>query len=111
MNEGVKAMRREMEKQNLCMPYFITYPDTDEFVVTLVLRNEKLPNEWKEVKKYLEKEQYIDNEKACEITGTDNPNEMSKIFAVWVARGLLKKMSPGGSKKNTFYTLLSTKML
>ena len=55
MNEGVKAMRREMEEQDLYMPYFITYPDTDEFVVTLVLRNEKLPSEWKEVKKYLEK--------------------------------------------------------
>lgn len=50
LNEGVKAMRAEMEKQNLYPPIFFIYPLYKDSV-KVVLFNEDQPTEWEKVKK------------------------------------------------------------
>ena len=109
-NEGVKAMRKEMEKNNLYPPLFITYPDL-HYCVKLVLKNEECSNEWKKVRDHLAQAVYIDNAKARKITGITQIDEMSRTLADWVAKGLLKRANPDGSKKNTLYTLPSKRLI
>ena len=110
MNEGVKAMRNEMHMHNLYLPSFITYPDL-QYYVKLVLRNGERSGAWENVQAYLEKERFIDNTKAREITGVAAADDMSRMLAGWVAYGLLIKMSPTGSKKHTLYRLSSANIL
>ncbi len=109
-NESVKAMRGEMEKNNLYPPLFITYPDL-HYCVKLVLKNEKCSSEWKKIRNHLAHAMHIDNAKAREITGITQTDEMSRTLANWVAKGLLKRISPDGSKKSTLYTLPSKRLI
>ena len=110
MNEGVRAMRADMEQANLHLPLFITYPDL-EYSVKLVLKNEKRSDAWEKVRVYLEQEHLIDNTKAREVTGTSSTEEMSRTLSGWVEEGLLQRMAPSGSKKHTYYVLSSARIL
>ena len=110
MNEGVKAMRNEMNMKNLYLPSFITYPDLQYFV-KLILRNEERSDAWEKVQAHLEREGFIDNTKAREVAGITRTEEMSRMLAGWVSDGLLMKISPTGSKKHTLYMLRSAKIL
>lgn len=109
-NEGVQAMRKEMEQNNLYLPSFLTYPDLP-YCVKLVLKNEKRSDKWDKIKMYFEQEDFINNAKARELTGITQTDEMSRMLAGWAAEGLLKKVSPDGSKKHTLYALSSKKIL
>ncbi len=90
-NEGVQAMRNEMHEKNLFPPLFITYPVLEDSV-EVVLLNEERPTEWEKVSQYLEKNKFIDNKKAREITNIKQRDRMSKLFKKWVEQGLLEKI-------------------
>ncbi len=93
LNEGVRAMREEMRKNNLYQPIFFTYPMYEDSV-KVVLLNEEQPTEWEKIKKYLEKNKYIDNKIARDITGVVQTYKMSRLFKKWVKKGLLLKIEP-----------------
>lgn len=93
LNEGVRAMREEMRKNNLYQPIFFTYPMYEDSV-KVVLLNEEQPTEWEKIKKYLEKNKYIDNKIARDITGVVQTYKMSRLFKKWVEKGLLLKIEP-----------------
>lgn len=90
-NEGVRAMRSEMREKNLFPPLFITYPTLDDSV-KVILWNEELPSEWEKVNQYLEKNKFINNEKARNITGIRQRDIMSKKLKKWTEQGLLEKI-------------------
>lgn len=92
-SEGVKAMRSEMKSQNLYPPIFWTYPNLQD-AVRVVLLNEKVATEWEKVSFYLEKNKYINNGKAREITGIVQVYKMSKFLDKWAKNGLLIKIVP-----------------
>jgi hypothetical protein len=60
-------MRIEMFKENLLPPIYVTYPALQDSV-KVILWNEAKPNDWEKIKDYLNKNKYITNEKAREIT-------------------------------------------
>ncbi|MBI4235394.1 putative DNA binding domain-containing protein, partial [Candidatus Peregrinibacteria bacterium] len=104
-NEGVRAMRSEMNKQNLFPPIFFTYPNLEDSI-EVILINEERPNEWEIVYTYLKKNKYINNSKAREITSIVQIDKMSKLFKKWVRQGLLEMIiSKGNAPKYTKYTL------
>lgn len=103
-NEGVIAMQNEMKAEGLYPPVFKTYPELID-VVDVVLFNEHTPTEWEKVKAYLENNNYINNHQARDLTGVEQMHKMSKLFNRWVKQGLLIKIMPGGSAKNTLYKL------
>jgi predicted HTH transcriptional regulator len=104
-NEGVRAMRSEMHKQNLFPPIFFTYPDLEDSV-NVILLNEERPNEWEKVYEYLKQNKYINNKEAREITGIVQMDKMSKLFKKWSQQGLLEVvMSKGNAPKYTKYKL------
>jgi len=106
-NEGVRAMRSEMHKQNLFPPFFITYPNLEDSI-KVILFNEERPNEWENVYKYLKTNKYINNQQAREITGIVQIDKMSKLFKKWTKQGLLDVvMSKGNAPKYTKYKLLN----
>lgn len=109
-NEGVRAMRNAMEQRNLHLPFFVTYPDLP-YSVKLILRNEERSDAWNKVQAYLEREIFIDNTKAREVSGITGTEEMSRMLSRWVAEGLLQRMSPTGSKRKTMYVLPSAKIV
>lgn len=104
-NEGVQAMRSEMNKQNLFPPLYITYPVLEDSV-NLLLFNEEKPGEWEKVSKYLEDNKYIDNKKAREITGIEQSYKMSRLFKKWTDKGLLLKVeAESKNPRDTRYKL------
>lgn len=104
-NEGVRAMRAEMKAQNLYPPIFITYPHLRDSV-RVILINEVVVTEWQKVSDYLEKNKYISNAEAREITGTEQRDKMTQIFKKWVEQGLLVQIKPkSGYVKETKYRL------
>lgn len=104
-NEGVQAMRNEMKENKLYPPFFITYP-TLEDSVEVVLLNEHSPNEWEKISEYLNKNIFIDNKTAREITGVVQTHEMSRMFSKWVKQGLLEIFNPDNkAPKHTKYKL------
>lgn len=105
LNEGVRSMRSEMEKQNLYPPIFFTYPLYEDSV-KVVLLNEDQPTEWEKVKKYLEKNKYIDNKTARDITGVVQLHAMSRFLRKWTEKGLLLKIeAKSKSPRDTKYKL------
>ncbi len=92
-SEGVKAMRSEMKSQNLYPPIFWTYPSLQD-AVRVVLSNEKVATEWEKVNFYLEKNKYINNETARNITGITQIHKMSRLFDKWARQGLLIRIVP-----------------
>lgn len=104
-NEGVKAIRNEMDKKNLFPPIFITYPIVKDSVRAILL-NEERPSEWEKINQYLEINKYIGNKKAREITGVTQIYKMSRLLKRWVQKGLLIKIKPeSGSLKGIKYKL------
>lgn len=107
-NEGVRAMRNEMEFNGLYPPIYITYPTLDDSV-KVVLLNEHRPGEWEIIRSYLEVNKYIANEKAREITKVEQRDKMSRMFNKWVKQGLLVVVRPkNGGVKATKYKLANT---
>ncbi len=104
-NEGVRAMRQQMDENNLFPPIFFTYPIFFDSVM-VVLLNEIRTDEWEIVKEYLEDNNYINNKKAREITHTQQSHSMSRLFRRWVDNGLVLKIE-SNNLKNTKYKLLN----
>jgi len=104
LNEGVRAMRSEMQKQNLYPPIFFTYPLYEDSVKVILL-NESQPSEWEKVRDYLEKNKHINNKAARSITGEAQTYKMSRLFKRWVEQGLLEKIESSKGPKETKYKL------
>jgi ATP-dependent DNA helicase RecG len=103
-NEGVRAMRAEMDRESLYPPVFITYPHLQD-AVRVVLFNTKRPSEWDKVAHYLStKEKYLTNEKVRTIIGNPDTAKVSRILKKWVDQGLLVKIDTG-AKKTVKYRL------
>lgn len=104
MNEGVKAMRVDMDRSNLYPPVFLTYPLLKDSV-SVVLINSIRHTNWDKVYYYLlNREKYVNNEKVREITGNPDTSKVSKFLKKWVEHGLLIKIETG-SKKTVKYRL------
>ncbi len=104
-NEGVQAMRSEMDAQNLYPPIFLTYP-VYQNSVKVVLFNENRPTEWEKISAYLSEKKYITNEQAREIAHVHDRNKMSYKLKRWVEQGLLVQIVPSsGFKKGIKYKL------
>ena len=107
-NEGVKAMRSEMNSRSLYPPIFFTYPLLEDSV-RVVLLNEKRVSEWEKVNQYLIKNKYITNTEARNVTGIVQRDRMTQILRSWVKNGLLVKLIPkSGFVKGTKYKLSSS---
>lgn len=107
-NEGVRAMRSEMDKNKLYPPVFFTYPRLED-AVRVVLLNVAKPSEWDKVSHYLaNKEKYITNEKVREIIRNPDTSKVSRILARWVEQGLLTKIDTG-AKRTVKYRLPADK--
>ena len=100
-NEGVRAMRTAMNNRKLLSPLFTVL----ENHIKLTLFNEDRTSEWEKVKKYLEENIFINNEKAREITGITQRGDMSNMLAKWFKKGLLIKITRGKSRRYTYYAL------
>lgn len=110
-NEGVRAMRNEMESNGLYPPIYITYPTLDDSV-RVVLLNEHRPGEWETIRLYLENNKYIANQKAREITNVEQRDKMSRMLSRWVKQGLLVVVrSKEGGMKATKYKLANAEEL
>lgn len=106
-NEGVQAMRNEMDKKNLFPPIFFTYPVLQDSI-EVFLFNEEKPSEWEKVLTYLKENKCIDNKKAREITGIIQMDKMSKLFKKLVTKGVITRIpSDLKIKKNVRYKLAS----
>jgi len=108
-NEGVQAMRNEMDKSNLYPPIFITYPFLNDSV-RVILLNELQSTEWDKIREYFENNSYINNTKAREITGVEQAHTMSRLLKKWADNGLILKIKTK-NKKDTKYKLLSREEL
>ena len=103
-NEGVKAMRKEMDRGKLYPPIFFTYPNLQD-AVRVVLFNTIRATEWDKVSFYLtNKEKYITNEKVRKIIKNPDTSKVSRILRKWVEQGLLIKIDTG-AKKTVKYRL------
>jgi len=88
-------------------PIFLTYPNLQD-AVRVVLLNEKVATEWEKVSFYLEKNKYINNGKAREITRIVQVYKMSKLLDKWVKNGsLIKIVPPTGYVRGIKYRLPS----
>lgn len=104
-NEGVRAMRNEMHKQNLFPPIFFTYPSLEDSV-DVILFNEERPNEWEKVYEYLKTNKYINNKQARDITGIVQIDKMSRLFKKWIKQDLIVRIpSDAKVKKGVKYKL------
>ena len=104
-NEGVQAMRNEMNKQNLFPPIFVTYPFIEDSVEVSLL-NEERPGEWDKVYEYLKNNKFIDNQTAREITNIIQVDKMSKLFKKWLKQDLIIRVpSDLKIKKSVRYKL------
>ena len=107
-NEGVRAMRHDMNSRNLYPPIFFTYPFLQD-AVRVVLLNETVATEWQKVSTYLKATKYISNEEARSITGIVQRDKMAKILKGWVRQGLLMQIKPAsGYVRKTKYRLPDT---
>lgn len=107
-NEGVRAMRIEMNRQNLYPPVFFTYPFLQDSVRTVLL-NSIRATEWDKVYAYLsKKEKYVTNELVRNIIDNPDTSKVSRLLAKWVSQGLLIKIETG-SKKTVKYRLPAEK--
>ena len=105
LNEGIRSMRSEMEKQNLYPPIFFTYPLYEDSI-KVALFNEEQPTEWEKVKKYLEKNKYIDNKVARDISGIVQVHKMSRLLKKWTDKGLIIKIeAESKNPRDTKYKL------
>jgi len=105
LNEGVRAMRNEMEKRNLYPPIFFTYPMYQDSVKVVFL-NEEQPTEWEKVKAYLKNNKYINNKVARDVTKVIQVYKMSRMLKKWVEKGLLIKINTESKNpKDTKYKL------
>ncbi|UCH94418.1 MAG: putative DNA binding domain-containing protein [Candidatus Aminicenantes bacterium] len=103
-NEGIRAMRIEMERNQLYPPVFLSYPLLKDSV-RVVLLNSKKNGEWDKVSDYLSnKEKYINNEKVRAITGNPDSSRVSRLLKKWVDQGLLIRIE-SGSKRRVKYRL------
>jgi ATP-dependent DNA helicase RecG len=103
-NEGVRAMRIEMERNQLYPPVFLSYPLLKDSV-RVVLLNSKKNGEWDKVSDYLlNKEKYINNEKVRAITDNPDSSRVSRLLKKWVDQGLLIRIE-SGSKRRVKYRL------
>jgi ATP-dependent DNA helicase RecG len=110
-NEGVKAIRSEMRTNNLYPPIYATFPELDDSV-RITLLNESVASEWDKVNDYLQKNKFITNEEARNITGIEQSYNMSKLLKKWVESGLLIQIiPPPGYLKLTKYKLAGGKDL
>jgi len=108
-NEGVRAMRAEMNKHNLYPPIYVTYPIIKDSVCCVLLNAERA-NEWDKVYSYLSKTaKYIANEDARKILGKADTVKVSKLLKKWVDQGLLVRIN-AKSKRNIKYRLPSGEM-
>ena len=108
-NEGVRAMRSEMDKHNLYPPVYITYPIIKDSVCCVLL-NTVRANEWDKVYSYLsKKEKYVSNENVRKIIGNADTVKVSRVLKKWVDQGLLTKIDTG-AKKTTKYRLPTGEM-
>lgn len=92
-NEWVRAMRTEMWKENLYPPIFMTYPVLNDSV-RVILFNEKIATEWERVELFLQKNTFITNEEAREITHISQRDKMSRLLKQWVEKWLLIPIIP-----------------
>ena len=105
-NEGVRAMRDDMERHYLYPPVFFTYPHLKDSV-RVVLFNTVRATEWDKVSQYLEKkEKYVTNEIVRKIILKPDTSKVSRLLKKWVDHGLLVKIDTG-SKKTAKYRLPS----
>lgn len=103
-NEGVRAMRVEMNRQNLYPPVFLTYPLLQDSV-RVVLLNTIRASEWDKVYTYLaKKEKYITNEIVRKIIDNPDTSKVSRLLSKWVHQGLLIRIETG-AKKTAKYRL------
>jgi ATP-dependent DNA helicase RecG len=103
-NEGVRAMRSEMDINNLLPPIFKTYPEIQDSV-KIILRNAQKPSEWEKVKTFLDSKRfYITNEDVRNITGVSDTLKASKLLTRWVQQGILIKWDTS-AKRNAKYCL------
>jgi len=108
-NEGVRAIRAEMDKYNLYPPVYITYPIIKDSVCCLLL-NTKRASEWDKVYSFLSKKaKYIANEDVRKIIGNADTVKVSRLLKKWVDKGLLTKIDTG-AKKTAKYRLPSGEM-
>ncbi len=104
-NEGVRAMRKEMETTHLYPPIFLTYPIFQDSV-KVVLLNEYRPTEWEKISQSLKEKKYITNEDARKITGVVHRDQMARMLKNWVKHGLLVQIiPPSGYLRGTKYRL------
>ena len=107
-NEWVRAMRSEMEKENLYPPIFLSYPVLSDSV-RVVLFNEKIATEWEKVYQFLEKNIFITNEEARNITHISHRDKMSKLLKQWVEKWLIAQIIPeSGYMRWVKYKLIQT---
>ena len=104
-NEGVRAMRNEMDARNLYPPIFLTYPLFQDSV-KVVLLNEKKASEWEKISSFLRENKYITNEEARKLTGVIHRDKMARMLKSWVKHGLLIQIVPPSKyMKGTKYKL------
>lgn len=104
-NEGVRAMRNEMNIQNLYDPVFVTYPHYQDSVKVTLLSEER-PGAWEKVRNYLETNTYVTNSEARKVTNIVQLHTMSKLFKKWTTQGLLVKIDhESGAPKLSKYKL------
>lgn len=71
-----------------------------------MLLNELRQTEWEKINEYLEKNKYITNEVARQITHVKQRDIMTRLLNKWCSQGLLKKIVPkSGYVKGTKYRL------
>lgn len=104
-NEWVQAMRSEMSNNNLYPPLFFSYPYFQDSV-KVVLLNEDRWTERDKVKKYLDKNKYINNEEARKITGITQSYKMSRLLKKWADTWLIVKIETN-NLKNIRYKLMN----
>ncbi len=103
-NEGVRAMRVEMERGNLYPPVFLTYPVLQDSV-RVILFNTIRASEWDKVSYYLShNEKYVTNETVRKVIQNMDTSKVSRILKKWVDKGLLIKVDTG-AKKTVKYRL------
>lgn len=108
-NEGVRAMRAEMNKYNLYPPVYITYPIIKDSVCCVLFNAERV-SEWDKVYSYLSKKaKYVANKDVRKITGNADTIKVSRLLKRWVEQGLLMKIDTG-AKKTAKYRLPSGEM-
>ncbi len=102
-NEGVRAMRNEMARENLYPPIFLSFLDS----IRVVLFNEHQASEWEKISAYLRENKYITNEQARNLTDVIQRDKTSYKLKRWVEQGLLMQIKPlSGFRRGTKYKLV-----